>query len=74
MATESENVGAKRGGGLVDEGFARVGEACEFLGLSRATLYLLMDSGELKYAKFGKSRRLPWRGLREFAERSMVGA
>jgi excisionase family DNA binding protein len=60
--------------GLVDDGFATVARACEFLGLSRATLYKLMDTQGLQYAKFGKSRRLPWRALREYAERCLVVA
>jgi excisionase family DNA binding protein len=58
---------------LVDEGFATVVEAAEFLRLSRAKVYLLMDARELSYAKFGKSRRVPRRALREYAERCLVG-
>lgn len=57
----------------VNEGFVSVSEASRFLSLSRATLYKLMDSGELTFAKFGKSRRLPWAALKEFAAKSMVG-
>ena len=51
----------KQGGGTsaVDEGFASVLEAGEFLRLSRAKVYGLMDAGELMYAKFGKARRIP---------------
>jgi excisionase family DNA binding protein len=55
-----------------EQGFATVMEAAEFLGLSRAKLYLIMDSGQLAYAKFGKSRRIPRRGLRAYAEKCMV--
>jgi excisionase family DNA binding protein len=57
---------------LADEGFARVPEAAEFLRVSRATVYKLMDNRGLRYAKIGKSRRIPWRCLREFAERCVV--
>jgi excisionase family DNA binding protein len=60
--------------GLARDGFATVAEAAAFLGLSRAKVYLLMDSGELAYAKFGKSRRIPWRALREYGNRCLVGA
>ena len=54
------------------EGFASIRQAEEFLSISRSTLYTLMDRGELQYAKIGKSRRIPWKALREFAERSLV--
>jgi excisionase family DNA binding protein len=57
----------------VEAGFASVTEACRFLSLSRATLYKLMDAGDLRYAKFTRARRLPWREIREFAARNMVG-
>jgi excisionase family DNA binding protein len=56
----------------VDEGFASVAEASKFLSLSRATLYKLMDCGELAYAKFGRSRRLPWAALKEYAAKAMI--
>jgi excisionase family DNA binding protein len=59
---------------LVGEGFVGVPEAARFLGLSRAKLYQLMDVGDLAYAKFGKSRRIPRKALVEFAARCLVGA
>jgi hypothetical protein len=31
-----------------------------------------MDRGELQFAKIGKSRRIPWKALRELAQRSLV--
>ena len=55
------------------DGFATVVEAAKFLNVSRAKVYQMMDAGELIYAKFGKSRRLPLRALREFAEKALVG-
>ena len=58
--------------GLIDEGFVTVPEAARFLGLSRAKVYLMMDAGELPFAKFGKSRRIPRRGLLGLAEKSLV--
>jgi excisionase family DNA binding protein len=57
---------------LVGEGFAKVAEAVQFLGLSRAKIYQMMDAGDLVYAKFGKSRRIPRRALIELAERALV--
>jgi excisionase family DNA binding protein len=54
--------------------YVRVSEAAKFLGLSRASLYNIMDSGALKYAKFGASRRISIEALREYAERCTIGA
>jgi excisionase family DNA binding protein len=59
---------------MIEGGFATVVEAAEFLRLSRAKVYQLMDQRELAYAKFGKSRRIPRRALNEYAERCVVGA
>jgi excisionase family DNA binding protein len=59
--------------GLVADGLVSVAEACKFLGLSRATLYVLMDKGELAYCKIGGSRRIPRRALTGLAEKSLVG-
>jgi excisionase family DNA binding protein len=58
---------------LVSEGFAKLPEAGRFLGLSRATLYSLMNNGQLPFAKLGRSRRIPWRALKEWAARGLVG-
>jgi excisionase family DNA binding protein len=57
---------------LAADGFDRIAEAQAFLGLSRASIYALMDKGELPYARFGRSRRIPRRALVEFAARSIV--
>jgi excisionase family DNA binding protein len=59
---------------LKTDGFLSVDEAARFLRLSRSSVYKAMDAGELTYAKFGKSRRIPRRALRQFIERAMVGA
>ena len=59
---------------LADGGFATVPQAAAFLGLSRTTIYNLMDNGSLRYAKFGKSRRVPWAALRSFGASRLVGA
>jgi excisionase family DNA binding protein len=58
---------------VVADGFASTREASEFLSVSRSKLYALMDSGDLQFAKFGKSRRVPWQSLRAFAARCLVG-
>jgi excisionase family DNA binding protein len=61
------------GRNLTADGLADVREAAEFLSMSRSSLYKLMDTGELRFAKIGKARRIPWRSLRDFAERSLIG-
>jgi excisionase family DNA binding protein len=73
MDMSDKSIGAPPGpAACVDEGFVDVAGAAEFLRLSRAKVYLLMDAGELRYAKFGKSRRIPWAALKQFAESRLV--
>jgi excisionase family DNA binding protein len=56
----------------VAEGFASLTEAGNYLSLSRATLYKLMDGNELAYARFGRARRIPWTSLKAFAAKALV--
>jgi excisionase family DNA binding protein len=58
---------------LVSDGLESVAEAAEFLGISRAKLYLLMEAGELHYVKIGRTRRIPKRALVQFAARHVRG-
>jgi excisionase family DNA binding protein len=58
---------------VIAEGFATVEEAAKFLGLSRASVYVLMNDGELASAKFGKARRIPWTSVRTYAAKCLVG-
>jgi excisionase family DNA binding protein len=58
---------------LAGEGFLTISEVALFLKLSRSKVYSLMDSSELAYARFGRSRRVPKQALREFVEKSLVG-
>jgi excisionase family DNA binding protein len=59
---------------LVSEGLMTVREAAEFLGLSRSTVYELMESGELSFAKIRKSRRIPRKAVTELAASRIVGS
>lgn len=58
---------------ILNDRFLTVKQVGELLGISRGKVYGLMNSGELRFAKFGKSRRIPAKALNEFVERSMVG-
>jgi excisionase family DNA binding protein len=56
------------------EGLAKVVEVADFLRLSRAAVYRIMDRGELPYAKLGQARRIRWADVHSYIERSMMGA
>ena len=58
---------------LVEDGLMKVAAAAAFLSLSRATLYTLMDRGELPFVKIGRSRRIPKRAVVELAARGLRG-
>ena len=58
---------------LVNGGLLTVKEAAAMAKLSRATLYLVMDRGEPKYCKLGKSRRIPRNALMEYLASNLVG-
>jgi excisionase family DNA binding protein len=50
-----------------------VAETAAFLRLSRATLYVLMDQGELPFVKLRRSRRVPRRAAVALAARGVRG-
>lgn len=52
----------------------RVPEAARFLDISRSKLYGLMETGELAYVKFGKSRRIVRGDLQRLIERNTITA
>jgi excisionase family DNA binding protein len=57
---------------LITDGLMRVPEAARFLAVSRSKLYSLMDSGDLIFVKFGKSRRIAKTELLKLVERHVV--
>lgn len=57
---------------ITAEGFYDVEGAAKFLGISRASLFKLMNEGKVRYAKMGKSRRIPIVQIREYAESCIV--
>lgn len=56
------------------EGFADVPEAEQFLSLGRATIYRMMDDGELPYVSIKRRRRIPRVALRLYAEKLIAEA
>jgi excisionase family DNA binding protein len=59
---------------LVKEGLLKVHpDATSFCGLSRSTLYELMDDGRLAYVKIGKARRIPKSALLALLAAHVVG-
>lgn len=59
--------------GLTSEGLCSVRDAASFLGLSRSTIYSLMEQGHLAFVKLGRSRRIPRRALVALAEANLQG-
>ncbi len=58
---------------LVEDGLLTVAEAGRFLKLSRSSVYKLMDEGQLRYTKIGRSRRVPRRAVVELAASGLQG-
>jgi excisionase family DNA binding protein len=70
MGEQAGQVGAEPD--LIGDGFDDVATSANFLQISRSKVYMLMESGELPYAKFGKCRRIPRRALRDYARACLV--
>lgn len=58
-SSESSAVAHPLNGPLVADGLITVAEAAQFLALSRSSLYVLMESGQVAYVKIGRARRIP---------------
>ncbi|MBC5824300.1 MAG: excisionase family DNA-binding protein [Candidatus Eremiobacteraeota bacterium] len=52
-----------------DDGLWRVSQAAEFLELSRSKIYLLIQNGELRAVKIGRSMRLPVKNVKAFLDK-----
>jgi excisionase family DNA binding protein len=57
----------------VADGLATIDETASFLRLSRGSIYNLMNRGQLRFAKIGKCRRIPWSEVRRLAASSLTG-
>lgn len=58
---------------LVNSGLLRVGDAAKFLSVSRAMVYKLMETGQLRYVKIGRCRRLPKQSITDLAKENLIG-
>lgn len=59
--------------GKGDKLLVTVDEAAKMLSLGRTLVYALMERGELRYAKFGKARRIPVEAIHEVLNKNMIG-
>ena len=50
----------------------RVTEVARHLSLSRSKVYPMMDRGELRYVKLGKSRRVRWPDVERLVEANTI--
>jgi excisionase family DNA binding protein len=71
-STVKERSGQSGEACVVDAGLVTIAEASKFLGLCRASLYVLMERGELAYCKIGGARRIPRKSLIDLAEKCLV--
>ena len=58
---------------LVEDGLLKIPEVARFLGLSRASVYQLMERGELPWVKLGRARRIPRRAVTQLAACGLRG-
>jgi len=56
----------------VQRAYVPVTQVAAYLGTCRATVYNLMNKGEIPFAKFGRSRRIAWRDVLAYAEKCTV--
>jgi excisionase family DNA binding protein len=49
-----------------------IDEVAQFLRIGKSKIYGLMDAGLIRFAKFGKSRRIPRAEVERYAAQSIV--
>jgi excisionase family DNA binding protein len=59
---------------LVTDGAVTVPAACQFTGIGRSYLYVLMEKGALRFIKIGRRRPIPRAELVRLLAGGMVGA
>lgn len=58
---------------VVADGLLTIEDAMQFLAVSRATVYAIMDAGHLAYVKVGRCRRIPRKALVAYAAANVAG-
>lgn len=58
---------------IVNDGLVTIEEAMQFLAVSRATVYSIMDDGALPYVKVRRCRRIPRKALVGYAASHVAG-
>lgn len=58
---------------ILADGLVRVAEVARFLACSRRQVHHLIRSGKLPSVVVGQTRRIPRRGLTEYALRTLTG-
>ena len=54
------------------DSLATVPQVAEYLSISRAKLYQMMDSGSLPHVKLGHSRRILWSDVEQLVAESTI--
>jgi excisionase family DNA binding protein len=56
------------------KGLGKVSQVSDYLNVSRAKTYSMMDAGDLPYVKLGKSRRIPWDAVERLVNDNLVNS
>jgi excisionase family DNA binding protein len=56
---------------LMEDGWASPKEAAEYLSIGKSTIYDLLDRGAIPSARFGRTRRIPWRAIAAYCDESL---
>ena len=59
---------------IVQERLLSIEETCEILGISRATLFRMLKTGDLPSVHLGRLRKIPLSGVQEYMRTLMVEA
>lgn len=68
----SNQASTRDGSSLDGDRLRPVSAVAEFLAISRSKVYQLMECGELRYVKLGRSRRVRWNDVLVLVEQNTV--
>lgn len=58
---------------LVSDGLMTVPAACEFLAVSRSSVWKMMQDGELPFVNVGRARRIPRAAIKAYVSKGLRG-